>query len=203
MITHTGRSNATSRGSDDPCWSFVISRSAVRVRSPAPIDDPKAGHSIQDHPSRVRVRHRGSLPATRGHGQRQRLGPLSGQPQPSWVARQRRPRLGLLPGARSPRAARGGPLPDVQPVDVDSLRLIRPRSIGVEQVGLWALDQLDRPALAGRVGCQRRVAHRGGRRHRRVSGPAGVGARDAPLAARTQRPWGVARRRLRVRAASS
>ena len=75
--------------------------------------------------------------------------------------------------------------PDVQPIDVG---LIRPRSIGVEQVGLWALDQLGRPALAGRVGCQRRVAHRGGRRHRRVSGPAGVGARDAPLAARTQRP---------------
>ena len=48
-------------------------------------NDPKAGHSIQDHPSRVRVRHRGSLPATRGHCKRPRLGPLSGQPQPSWV----------------------------------------------------------------------------------------------------------------------
>ena len=31
---------------------------------------------------------------------------------------------------------------DVQHVDVDSLELIRPRSVGVEHVGLWAMDQL-------------------------------------------------------------
>ena len=31
---------------------------------------------------------------------------------------------------------------DVQRVDVDSLELIRPRSVGVEHVGLWAMDQL-------------------------------------------------------------
>ena len=31
---------------------------------------------------------------------------------------------------------------DVQQVDVDSLELIRPRSVGVEHVGLWAMDQL-------------------------------------------------------------
>ncbi len=31
---------------------------------------------------------------------------------------------------------------DFQPVDVDSLELIRPRSVGVEHVGLWAMDQL-------------------------------------------------------------
>ena len=31
---------------------------------------------------------------------------------------------------------------DVQKVDVDSLELIRPRSVGVEHVGLWAMDQL-------------------------------------------------------------
>ena len=42
--------------------------------------------------------------------------------------------------------ARGTPVqgpaagPDIQPVDVDSLRLVRPRSVGVEQVGLWALE---------------------------------------------------------------
>ena len=52
---------------------------------------------------------------------------------------------------------------------------------------------------AGRVGRQRRVAHRGGRRRRRASGPAGLGARDAPLAANAQRPRRVARRRLRDR----
>ena len=31
---------------------------------------------------------------------------------------------------------------DVQHVDVDSLELIRPRSVGVEHVTLWAMDQL-------------------------------------------------------------
>ena len=32
--------------------------------------------------------------------------------------------------------------PDIQRVDVDSLELIRPRSVGVEHVALWAMDQL-------------------------------------------------------------
>ena len=32
--------------------------------------------------------------------------------------------------------------PDIQAVDVDSLELLRPRSVGVEHVGLWAMDQL-------------------------------------------------------------
>ena len=53
--------------------------------------------------------------------------------------------------ARGPAAPTGGPT-DVQPVDVDSLRLVRPRSVGVEQVGLWALEQLDLPALLTRLG---------------------------------------------------
>ena len=55
--------------------------------------------------------------------------------------------------------ARGAPVSgtaaeptDVQPVDVDSLRLARPRSVGVEQVGLWALEQLGLPALLTRLG---------------------------------------------------
>ena len=42
-------------------------------------------------------------------------------------------------GAVSSPADRGH---DFQPVDVDSLELIRPRSVGVEHVGLWAMDQL-------------------------------------------------------------
>ena len=42
--------------------------------------------------------------------------------------------------------------PDVQRVDVDSLRLVRPRSVGVEQVGLWALEQLELPALLAELG---------------------------------------------------
>ena len=41
---------------------------------------------------------------------------------------------------------------DVQPVDVDSLRLVRPRSVGVEQVGLWALEQVGLPDLLTRLG---------------------------------------------------
>ena len=52
-------------------------------------------------------------------------------------------------------AALGGTVPgptDVQPVDVDSLRLVRPRSVGVEQVGLWALEQLGLPALLAALG---------------------------------------------------
>ena len=32
--------------------------------------------------------------------------------------------------------------PDVQAIHVASLELIRPRSVGVEYVGLWAMDQL-------------------------------------------------------------
>ena len=40
----------------------------------------------------------------------------------------------------------------MQPVDVDSLRLVRPRSVGVEQVGLWALEQLGLPALLTELG---------------------------------------------------
>ncbi len=41
---------------------------------------------------------------------------------------------------------------DVQPVDVDSLRLVRPRSVGVEHLGLWALEQVDLPALLAELG---------------------------------------------------
>ena len=53
--------------------------------------------------------------------------------------------------ARGAAAPTAGPT-DVQPIDVDSLRLVRPRSVGVEQVGLWALEQLDLPALLTRLG---------------------------------------------------
>ena len=41
---------------------------------------------------------------------------------------------------------------DVQSVDVDSLRLVRPRSVGLEQVGLWALEQVGLPGLLTRLG---------------------------------------------------
>ena len=41
---------------------------------------------------------------------------------------------------------------DIQAVDVDSLHLVRPRSVGVEQVGLWALEQLGLPTLLADLG---------------------------------------------------
>ena len=45
-----------------------------------------------------------------------------------------------VPAGESPDNAAPGR--DLQSVDVDSLDLVRPRSVGVEQVGLWALSQL-------------------------------------------------------------
>ena len=53
-------------------------------------------------------------------------------------------------GAQAGGAAAGGA--DIQTLDVDSLRLVRPRSVGVEQVGLWALEQLGLPALLADLG---------------------------------------------------
>ena len=41
---------------------------------------------------------------------------------------------------------------DIQPVDVDSLALIRPRSVGVEHVALWAMDQLGLRTLFEQLG---------------------------------------------------
>ena len=42
--------------------------------------------------------------------------------------------------------------PDLQTVDVSTLALIRPRSVGVETVGLWAMEQLGLEALLDRLG---------------------------------------------------
>ena len=50
----------------------------------------------------------------------------------------------------SPDAASPGR--DLQSVDVDSLELARPRSVGVEQVGLWALSQLGLLELMAELG---------------------------------------------------
>ena len=41
---------------------------------------------------------------------------------------------------------------DIQHVDVDSLALIRPRSVGVEHVALWAMDQLGLRTLFDQLG---------------------------------------------------
>ena len=40
----------------------------------------------------------------------------------------------------------------LQRVDVDSLQLLRPRSVGVEQVALWAIEQVQLRPLLGRLG---------------------------------------------------
>ena len=53
--------------------------------------------------------------------------------------------------ARGARGPASGPT-DVQPIDIDSLSLVRPRSVGVEQVGLWALEQVGLPDLLTRLG---------------------------------------------------
>ena len=42
--------------------------------------------------------------------------------------------------------------PDLQTVDVSTLELLRPRSVGVEAVGLWAMEQLGVEALLERLG---------------------------------------------------
>jgi len=47
---------------------------------------------------------------------------------------------------------KSAPPVDIQSVDVDSLELTRPRSVAVEQVGLWAMQQLDFMALLSGLG---------------------------------------------------
>ena len=48
--------------------------------------------------------------------------------------------------------APGGEGRDLQTVDIDTLELIRPRTVGVEHVGLWAMEQLGLPGLLERLG---------------------------------------------------
>ncbi len=45
-----------------------------------------------------------------------------------------------------------GPAADLPRVDVDSLELVRPRSVGVEHVALWAMRQLHPPSLLEDLG---------------------------------------------------
>jgi transposase len=50
------------------------------------------------------------------------------------------------------QTASKAPVADIQGVDVDSLELIRPRSVGVEQLALWAMQQLDFTGLLIELG---------------------------------------------------
>jgi transposase len=52
------------------------------------------------------------------------------------------------PSAQVPETARA----DIQSVDVNSLELVRPRSVGVEHLGLWAMEQLRLEALLADLG---------------------------------------------------
>ena len=45
---------------------------------------------------------------------------------------------------------------DQQSVDVDSLQLVRPRTVGVEHVGLWAMEQVGLRALLAQLGLNSR-----------------------------------------------
>jgi hypothetical protein len=47
------------------------------------------------------------------------------------------------PEAKSTSTSEAVPVADIQAVDVNSLELVRPRSVGVEQFGLWAMRQVD------------------------------------------------------------
>lgn len=60
-----------------------------------------------------------------------------------WLARQ------PAPAAANASAVRA---PDVQAVDVDSLALSRPRTVGVEAVGLWAMAEVDFVGLLQALG---------------------------------------------------
>ena len=68
-------------------------------------------------------------------------------------------RIALQLVHRGPEAGAGGP--DLQTVDVESLELARPRTVGVEHVGLWAMERLGLRGLLeglGFNGRQRAVA---------------------------------------------
>ena len=91
---------------------------------------PTAGLPVPDNPPRVSVRHRRSLPATPG---RERLAPLSGQPQPvagrlrlvdQWPVGRRQPQLPPRGTAREARPPRR--LPPLLQVHDDVQAVVRP-----------------------------------------------------------------------------
>ena len=51
--------------------------------------------------------------------------------------------------ADGPEPTGGG---DIQSVDVDSMQLVRPRTVGVEAAALWAMDQVDFQGLLAGLG---------------------------------------------------
>ena len=55
-------------------------------------------------------------------------------------------------GHSAPVESAPAALVDLQAVDVDSLELTRPRTVGVEQLGLWAMQQLNFLDLLAHLG---------------------------------------------------
>ena len=58
--------------------------------------------------------------------------------------------------SRSPPVAGAGTGPTMETVDVTSLEMVRPRSAGVEHVGLWAMEQLGLAEFLEHLGFNRR-----------------------------------------------
>ena len=85
---------------------------------------------------------------------------------------------------------------DLQTVEVDSVELTRPRSVGVEQVGCWALEQLGLGGSAGRVGAEWTDAGGGGGSDCGPSGPSRLGTGHLGMARPAQRLGRVAGLRL-------
>lgn len=79
-------------------------------------------------------------------------GTLSSTSCPPEVERQAQ-RMAALLVSRGPGVEGGG---DEQTVDVDSLELVRPRSVGVEHVGLWAMERVGLSELLDGLGFNRR-----------------------------------------------
>ena len=95
--------------------------------------------------------------------------------------------------ARAPASpATRAPAEELHSVAVDSLALLRPRSVGVEAVGLWGLTTIGRAGLAGTAGLDRAATGRRAGVDYRPPGGAGVGTRHPCLAGSAQCPGRVA-----------
>ena len=87
---------------------------------------------------------------------------------------------------------------DLQTVDVGTLELIRPRSVGVEHVGPVGHGAARSGGAAGAAGLQRHAARAGDGQRHRPHGPAGLGARLLALAVRAFGAGRAAGRGLRA-----
>jgi hypothetical protein len=73
-------------------------------------------------------------------------------PTPANAATDAKPSETTTQEPSAPSIASTPPAADIQSVDIDSLELIRPRSVGVEQLGLWAMQHVDFTGLLSEVG---------------------------------------------------